>query len=136
MRQRIGKAELYHESDDKYLEINDELYFLEDGSFVMLSDRDGWNHLYHVAAKWKDQTSNHHGDFNVTRLMDWTLQNPLLPELPSAAQPNAMSTAFALTGVPKALLTEEKGTHNASFTDDFSLFVNSFSAEGVPTGLL
>ena len=50
---------LYHESDDKYLEINDELYFLADGSFVLLSDRDGWNHLYHVAAKWKDQTSNH-----------------------------------------------------------------------------
>ena len=41
-------AKLYQEIDDKYLEINDELAFLSDGSFIMLSDRDGWNHLYHI----------------------------------------------------------------------------------------
>ena len=53
MRKTGTAKALYHESDDKYLEINDELYFLADGSFVLLSDRDGWNHLYHVAVNGK-----------------------------------------------------------------------------------
>jgi dipeptidyl-peptidase-4 len=66
---------IYHESDEKYLEINDELYFLADGSFVLLSDRDGWNHLYHVAANGKIKRQITTGEYNVTRLYGMDAKN-------------------------------------------------------------
>ncbi|MDB0057469.1 S9 family peptidase [Schleiferiaceae bacterium] len=125
--------ELYQESDEKYLEINDELYFLKDGSFVMLSDRDGWNHLYHVAANGKIKRQITIGDFNVTGLYGLDATNTLYYQSTERSPTERNVYSIRINGRSKKLLTEEKGTHNANFTNDFSLFVNSYSAEGVPT---
>ena len=40
--------------------------------------------------------------------------------------------SIRINGRSKKLLTSEKGTHRGTFTNDFSLFVNTYSAEGVP----
>ncbi|MDC1364001.1 DPP IV N-terminal domain-containing protein, partial [Schleiferiaceae bacterium] len=125
--------ELYQESDEKYLEINDDLYFLKDGSFVMLSDRDGWNHLYHVAANGKIKRQITIGDFNVTGLYGLDATNTLYYQSTERSPTERNVYSIRINGRSKKLLTEEKGTHNANFTNDFSLFVNSYSAEGVPT---
>ena len=127
--------ELYQESDEKYLEINDELYFLKDGSFVMLSDRDGWNHLYHVAANGKIKRQITTGDFNVTGLYGLDATNTLYYQSTERSPTERNVYSIRINGRSKKLLTEEKGTHNANFTNDVSLFVNSYSAEGVPTSV-
>ena len=123
---------LYHETDEKYLEINDELYFLEDGSFIMLSDRDGWNHLYHINAKGKVKRQITKGSFNVTSFYGID-ENERLFYQSSEVHPTERNIySIRINGRSKKLLTSEKGTHNGTFTNDFSLFVNTYSAEGIP----
>ncbi|MGA0246701.1 MAG: S9 family peptidase [Schleiferiaceae bacterium] len=123
---------LYHETDEKYLEINDELYFLEDGSFIMLSDRDGWNHLYHINAKGKVKRQITKGSFNVTTFYGID-ENECLFYQSSEVHPTERNIySIRINGRSKKLLTSEKGTHNGTFTNDFSLFVNTYSAESIP----
>jgi dipeptidyl-peptidase-4 len=124
---------IYHESDEKYLEINDELYFLADGSFVLLSDRDGWNHLYHVAANGKIKRQITTGEYNVTRLYGMDAKNTLYYQSTERSATERNIYSVRINGRSKRLLTNAKGSHNANFTNDFSLFINSYSADGIPT---
>ena len=129
-----GEAQnIYHETDEKYLEINDELYFLEDGSFVLLSDRDGWNHLYHVAPNGKIKRQITNGEYNVTRLYGMDASKRLYYQSTerSAIERNVYS--IKINGSGKVTLASEQGTHNATFTPDFKHFINSYNAEGIPT---
>ena len=125
-------ALLYHETDEKYLEINDELYFLEDGSFIMLSDRDGWNHLYHISAQGKVKRQITSGDFNVTSFYGIDENKRLYYQSSEMNATERNIYSIRINGRSKKLLTSEKGTHRGTFTNDFSLFVNTYSAEGVP----
>ena len=44
---KVGVREVFQETCETYIDINDNLTFLADGkSFVMTSERDGYNHLY------------------------------------------------------------------------------------------
>ncbi len=124
---------IYHETDEKYLEINDQLHFLNDGSFIMLSDRDGWNHLYHLKANGEIKRQITRGEFNVTEFYGIDARNQLYYQSSEESPTERNIYSIALNGRNKALLTPAKGTHNASFTNDFSLFVDTYNADGKPT---
>ena len=124
---------IYHETDEKYLEINDELYFLEDGSFVLLSDRDGWNHLYHVAPNGKIKRQITKGEYNVTRLYGMDDRNRLYYQSSERSAIERNIYSIKINGSGKVNLAQEEGTHNATFTPDFKQFINTYSAEGIPT---
>ena len=124
---------IYHEEDEKYLEINDELHFLEDGSFIILSDRDGWNHLYHIASNGKIKRQITKGDFNVTTFYGIDSNKRLYYQSSEASATERNVYSIKLNGSSKVTLAGRKGTNNATFTPDMRLFVNTFSAEGQPT---
>ncbi|MEY2964120.1 MAG: dipeptidyl aminopeptidase 4 [Bacteroidota bacterium] len=124
---------IYHETDEKYLEINDELHFLSDGSFIILSDRDGWNHLYHVKGDGTIKRQITKGEFNVTKFYGLDAKNNLYYQSSEVSAIERNIYRIGLNGRGKVELTPEKGTHNATFTADMSQFVNTYSAEGVPT---
>jgi len=126
-------AKLYHETDDKYLEINDELAFLSDGSFIMLSDRDGWNHLYHINEEGEVKRQITKGDFNVTRFYGIDAMNRLFYQSSEAHVTERNIYSIGLNGRGKKSISAEKGTHNGTFTKDYSLFIDTYSAEGKPT---
>jgi dipeptidyl-peptidase-4 len=129
-----GEAQnIYHETDEKYLEINDELYFLEDGSFVLLSDRDGWNHLYHVASNGRIKRQITKGEYNVTRLYGMDGSNRLYYQSTERSAIERNIYSIKINGSGKTTLATEQGTHNATFTPDFKHFINTYSAEDVPT---
>ena len=39
---------LYQENAPDYIEISDDLRFLKDGSFIWTSEKDGYQHIYHI----------------------------------------------------------------------------------------
>jgi len=98
-----------------------------------LSDRDGWNHLYHVAVNGKIKRQITSGEYNVTRLYGMDAKNTLYYQSTERSPTERNIYSIRINGRSKSLLTDAMGSHNASFTDDFSLFINSYSAEGVPT---
>jgi dipeptidyl-peptidase-4 len=87
-----------------------------------LSDRDGWNHLYHVASNGKIKRQITKGEYNVTRLygMDGSKRLYYQSTERSAIERNIYS--IKINGSSKANLAEEQGTHNATFTPDFKHF--------------
>lgn len=68
-----GKAieELYHESDEKYVEPGEPLQFLpwDPSRFVMQSSRSGYNHLYLYHLPTKSITALTQGEWEVTRFV-------------------------------------------------------------------
>lgn len=127
---------IYHETDEKYLEINDELHFMADGSFIILSDRDGWNHLYHVNKNGDIKRQITKGAFNVTKFYGIDAKKRLYYQSSERAANERNIYSIGLNGRGKKELASEKGTHGATFTEDMSLFIDTYSAEGVPTKVL
>ncbi|MBL8270295.1 S9 family peptidase, partial [Steroidobacter sp.] len=61
---------LLHEKSEPYFSIRTPLFrFLNDGSFLWLSDRTGWNHLYRYDANGTLLGSVTGGDFNVAEIL-------------------------------------------------------------------
>ncbi len=128
----LNAAQLYHETDDKYLEINDELAFLSDGSFIMLSDRDGWNHLYHINKEGEVKRQITSGEFNVTRFYGIDAKNRIFYQSSETHVTERNIYSIGLNGRAKKNISTERGTHDATFTQDYSLFIDTYSAEGKP----
>ena len=124
---------IYHETDEKYLEISDELHFLADGSFIMLSDRDGWNHLYHLNKEGEIKRQITKGAFNVTKFYGIDAKKRLYYQSSERSAIERNIYSIGLSGRGKKSLATLQGTHNATFTKDMSLFIDTYSAEGVPT---
>ena len=55
------------ETDKAYVDVTDNLTFLNDNSFIWTSEKDGWNHIYHYDRNGKllDQVTD--GDWEVTQ---------------------------------------------------------------------
>ena len=96
----------------------------------MLSDRDGWNHLYHISAQGKVKRQITSGDFNVTSFYGIDENKRLYYQSSEMNATERNIYSIRINGRSKKLLTSEKGTHRGTFTNDFSLFVNTYSAEG------
>ena len=67
---RTGEVKTIHtERDDAWIEINDDLHWLEDGKkFSWLSDRDGWNHVYIYDRDGGNNRLLTPGDFDVVQI--------------------------------------------------------------------
>jgi dipeptidyl-peptidase-4 len=98
-----------------------------------LSDRDGWNHLYHIASNGKIKRQITKGDFNVTTFYGIDKNKRLYYQSSEASATERNIYSIKLNGSSKVTLAGRKGTNNATFTPDMTLFVNTFSAEGQPT---
>jgi dipeptidyl-peptidase-4 len=59
-------VEIYRETSTTYVEVTDDLYFLQDGSgFVLTSEKDGWNHLLWCGLDGKVQRAITQGEWDV-----------------------------------------------------------------------
>ena len=62
---------LLEEKSDTYVDIHDNLTFLEKGEFLWTSDRDGYNHIYHYDAAGKLKRQITQGMWEVTRFLGY-----------------------------------------------------------------
>jgi len=56
---------IYSENASTYIDINESLNFLADGSFIWLSEKNGYNHLYHFDSKGKQLAALSSGPFDI-----------------------------------------------------------------------
>jgi len=60
---------IFTDSDDAWVDANEDLKWLEDGKFfTFLSERDGWRHLYRVSRDGKDLRLLTPGDFDIIKV--------------------------------------------------------------------
>ena len=125
---------LFTETASTYIEINDDLTFLEDGSgFIWRSEMDGYSHLYHIGMDGKLIKQITSGNWDVTEFMGYDAANSLIYYMSVEKSPLERHLyAVRLDGYKKRQLTTEAGTNSVTFSNGFKYYVNTHSTLNSP----
>jgi dipeptidyl-peptidase-4 len=131
-----GKSSnMLRETRKTWVEVVDEgMRWLKDGSFLWLSDRSGWRHIYHYGADSKLIKQVTNGDWDVRALDS-------VDEAKGAIYFSASEHSFianheysiSLDGSGLKRLTPTEGNHRASFNSSASHFLDSWNDVNTPT---
>ncbi|MGB1450067.1 MAG: S9 family peptidase, partial [Flavobacteriaceae bacterium] len=124
---------LLEEKSDTYVDVHNNLRFLDKGDFIWSSDRSGYNHLYHYNADGRLKRQITKGDWEVTRFFG---VNQKTKELYYASVENSTIGrsvfAIGLNGKKKRLLTPERGTNGVSFSADYRYYIHTYEDATTP----
>ncbi len=124
---------LLEETDAAYVDITDDLTFLEDDSFIWTSEQDGYNHLYLYSPEGKLKNQITRGDWEVTKYYGYDKQTDRIYYQSTAnGSINRDVYSVKINGKDTKRLTSGEGTHNADFSTDFSYFINTYSSATTP----
>jgi dipeptidyl-peptidase-4 len=127
-------ANIFRESTKTWIGINDDgMRWLKDGSFLWLSDRNGWTHVYHYAADGKLIKQVTTGDWDVQSLGG---VNEATRTIYFTASEHSFIAnqvyAIKLDGSGLNRLSTSEGNHRASFNSSGSYFIDSWSDVNTP----
>ncbi|WP_457618411.1 S9 family peptidase [Lutibacter sp.] len=121
------------ETDAAYVEITDNLTFLNDNSFIWTSEKDGFNHIYHYTKNGKLINQITKGNWEVTNFYGINEKAKIVYyQSTEDGSINRTIYAIKLNGKNKKRLTNPSGTNDASFSKNFNYFINSFSDVNTP----
>jgi len=121
------------ERDKAYVDITDNLTFLKDHSFIWTSEKDGYNHIYHYDKKGNLINQVTKGNWEVTNYYGYDEKDDtIFYQSVENGSINRDVYSIKLNGRNKKRLTKSEGTNNASFSADFSFFINTFSSATTP----
>lgn len=131
---KTGKTTLLlNEKNEFFIDIHNNLTFLEGEQFVWTSDADGFNHVYLYNMKGEKVLQLTKGDFDVISLYGVDAKNKQIYF--QAAADGAMNRGIykvSLSGGKMEALHTEKGLNEAQFSSTFDYYVNTFSKAGSP----
>ena len=121
------------EKDNAYIEVTDNLTFLKNHSFIWTSEKDGYNHIYHYSKEGKLINQVTKGNWEVTNYYGFDENtNKIFYQSVENGSINRDVYSVKLNGQNKSRLTRNEGTNNASFSANFSYFINTFSSTSTP----
>ena len=121
------------ETDKAYVDVTDNLTFLEDNSFIWTSENDGWNHIYHHNADGSLKNQVTSGDWEVTGYYGYDPKSKrIFYQSSENGSINRGVYAIGLNGKKKQALAASPGTNSADFSADFSNFIHTYSNTTTP----
>ncbi|WP_461589235.1 S9 family peptidase [Winogradskyella sp.] len=121
------------EKDEAYIDVTFNLTFLKDNSFIWTSEKDGYNHIYHYAKDGKLINQVTSGNWEVTDYYGFNEDNKTIYyQSVENGSINRDVYSIKLNGKNKKRLTKTDGTNNASFSADFTYFINTHSSATSP----
>jgi len=132
---KSGKSSvLYRETAPAYMEIDDDIRFLKDGSFIWTSEKDGYNHIYHISDKGTEIKQITKGQWDVTKFYGIDEENKTLYYQSAEESPLERAVyRIGLNGKSKKKLSKQEGWNDASFSDGFKYYINTYSSKDIPT---
>lgn len=122
-----------NEKDKAYVDVTDNLTFLKDNSFIWTSEKDGYNHIYvyDKTGKLKNQVTK--GNWEVTNYYGFDEKNKTV-FYQSVENGSTVRDVYkiSLDGKKKVKLSQNVGTNAATFSPDFTYFINTYSSSTVP----
>jgi dipeptidyl-peptidase-4 len=121
------------ETDEAYVDVTDNLTFLEDNSFIWTSEKDGWNHiyLYDKNGKLKNQVTR--GNWEVTNYYGLDPKTKtIFYQSTENGSINRDVFSVKTNGRNKKQLTDKVGQNSADFSADFTYFINSYNSATTP----
>jgi dipeptidyl-peptidase-4 len=130
-----GKSStMFREQTKAWVEaVDDGLRWLNDGTFLWLSDRSGWRHLYHYAADGKLIMQVTNGDWDV-RSLDEVDEGKGTIYFTGTEHSYIANHEYAimLDGSGLRRITMNEGSHRASFNSNASHFVDFWNDVNTP----
>ena len=124
---------IHQEKDDAYVDVTDDLTFLNDNSFIWTSEKSGWNHIYHYDKTGKLLKQITDGNWDVTSYYGFDpTSGRIFYQSTENGNINRDVYSITKTGKNKVRLTQNTGSNSASFSKDFTYFINTFSNTETP----
>lgn len=124
---------VYQEKDDAYVEVDDNLYFLQNGKeFIRTSEKDGYNHIYiiNVNGSVKQITK---GDWDVISFEGIDEKKGVIYYMSAEEGPQYASLySIKLNGKQKKKISTKKGVNDVSFTKGMKYYINQWSNLNTP----
>jgi dipeptidyl-peptidase-4 len=134
-----GEAKvIYTETSDTYIDIHESnggyAYFTADNkNFIVLSEKDGYNHLYlyDMSGKLVNQITK--GNWDVAGFKGIDEKAKTIFYTASETTPTEKDIySIKLDGSGKKKISTEKGTNNPDFSKGAKFYINTFSAANTP----
>ncbi|MEN8819095.1 MAG: S9 family peptidase [Polaribacter sp.] len=124
---------LLNEIDKAYIDITDNLTFLNDNSFIWTSEKDGFNHIYHYDFSGKLINQITSGNWEVTNYYGFNKdKKTIYYQSVENGSTNRGVYSIGLNGNNKKLLSNKEGTNTASFSTNLNYFINTYSSAVTP----
>ena len=131
---RSGALSVLHtERDAAYVDVNDNLTFLVDDSFIWSSEKDGYNHLYLHDKSGREKRQLTSGDWEVTSYYGYDeKRKKIFFQSTAMGSINRDVYSVGINGKNATRLTAQDGVNRASFSADFTYFINAHSNAATP----
>lgn len=124
---------IYEEKSVTYIDINDDLTFVQDGkAFIYSSEKDGYNHLYYRNVGSGKETQITNGKWEISKFYGFDEKSKTLYFQAGITSPiNREIYASSLKGKLK-MISEKDGHNSAYFSQGFKYFINIHSTISQP----
>lgn len=128
-----GKATIaFTEKDNSYVDVTDDLTFLDDSSFLWTSEKSNYRHIYLYDANGKEKKQLTKGNWDVTAYYGYEPKSQTI-YFQSTEEGSINRSIYATTLKGKKVkLSNRVGTNNADFSANFSYFINTYSSATTP----
>lgn len=107
--------------------------YLDNGNFVVMSERNGWSHLYLYDKEGIEIAQLTEGEFDVTDFYGYDAKKELYYYQAAAESPLRREVYYiSQDKEEKGVLSKMEGTNRAVFSSNFSYYINYFSSAKVP----
>ena len=122
---------VFEEKDNRYLDIQEKIFFLNNDNFLWISDRSGFNHIYLVENEGKSLNQITSGNWDVAKLLGVN-ENTVYY---SSTEDNSIERVIYrinLNGKNKKAISPKTGFNGASFTSNYKYFIHTFEDSNTP----
>jgi len=133
-----GKTKIiYHETNKYYIDITDNLTFLEDNEhFIITSEQDGYNHIYLYDMEGNLNKQLTKGKWDVTEFIGVDEKKGLVYFISAETTPlNRELYVVKLNGSGKKKLSEKDGNNRVQFSKQFKYFINTYTNANTPANI-
>ncbi len=126
---------LYTEKNKRYIDESflDAFTILDDGRWIVTSERDGWSHLYLHDSNGFQAAQITNGKFDVTKFYGYDAVRKLFYYQAAAESPLRREVYYISTdGKKKGKLSSLQGTNDAVFSKNFNYYINFYSSAKTP----
>ncbi len=126
---------VYTEESETYLEYDNNLTYLSDNtSFILTSEKDGYNHIYHYGTDGQLIKQITQGDWEVSGIsgLDESSQKIYFTSAEKSPLERHMY-AINMDGSAKTEMTSQTGTNGTNWSPDFKYYINTLTSSKHPS---
>lgn len=130
----VELEKIYDEQSETYIEINDNLIFLDNGEqFLWNSTKSGYNHIYLFDMKGREVRALTSGKWEVIDFLGFSNENSTVYYTSAEAGPLEQRLySVNLNGRKQKELSNKAGHHSADFSKTFEYFILTHSDANTP----